>query len=59
MGLQSIGFGLTVGWMWLVFLDGPVLNALTQRWAWNTDFCLQLYLLTTALVLSCHNYRQH
>jgi hypothetical protein len=32
MFLQSIGFGLTVGWMWLFFLNGPLFSVITQRW---------------------------
>lgn len=46
---QGIGFGLTVGWLWLFFLGGPVLAALVQPWPRIGEICFQLFLLVTAL----------
>ena len=46
---QSIGFGLTVGWLWLFFLSGPVFTAALKQWPSNPDLAFLLFLMSTAL----------
>lgn len=49
MRWQCLGFGLTVGWLWLFFLGGPVFAALAKPWPAIGEIGFQLFLLVTAL----------
>ncbi|HBE78219.1 MAG TPA: hypothetical protein DDW65_10620 [Firmicutes bacterium] len=46
---QLIGFGFTVGWMWLFFLSGPVFAAATMLWPDNPVYYFRFFLICTAL----------
>jgi DNA-binding CsgD family transcriptional regulator len=46
---QLIGFGLTVGWMWLFFLSGPVFAAAAKLWPGNPVDYFRFFLICTAL----------
>lgn len=46
---QFIGFGLTVGWMWIFFLGGPVFAALLKSWPSMPETHFQCFLLCIAL----------
>jgi DNA-binding CsgD family transcriptional regulator len=49
MYCQLIGFGLTVGWMWLFFLSGPVFVTAIKLWPGNPDYTFQFFLLCVSL----------
>ncbi|MGE5607244.1 MAG: response regulator transcription factor [Bacteroidota bacterium] len=50
---QLIGFGLTVGWLWLFFLSGPVFTAALKEWPGNPDIYFLFFMLCTALTYLC------
>lgn len=43
------GFGLTVGWLWLFFLSGPVFVAASKGWPGNPDYYFYFFLLCTSI----------
>lgn len=46
---QMFGFGLTVGWLWLFFLSGPVFTAALKKWPGNQDIYFLFFMLCTLL----------
>ena len=46
---QTIGFGLSVGWLWLFFLSGPVFIAALKQWPGNPDIYFLFFMFCTSL----------
>lgn len=46
---QLIGFGLTVGWLWLFFLNGPAFLTSVKGWSGNSEYYFHLFLFCTSI----------
>jgi DNA-binding CsgD family transcriptional regulator len=44
-----VGFGASVGWLWLFFLMGPLLDPILARWSTDTEFVFLTFLLSHSL----------
>lgn len=49
MLLYCVGFGLYVSWLWLLFLEGPLLPPLAQLWQTPPNHLFLLFLCSNAL----------